>query len=95
MSTTNVPSSITDRQKVKAALVECTHAFQRIEDEQESIKEMINDVAEKTGINKKLLRRVARTMYKHTYSDVIQENEEFETLYELLVKDKAKANDSV
>lgn len=85
---TGLPSSTTDRQKIKAALVECTNCFQRIEDEQESLKEIINDVAEKSGINKKLLRRVARTMYKRTYTDVVQENDDFETLYETLVKGK-------
>jgi hypothetical protein len=85
-----VPSSTTDRKKIKAGLVEITRCFQRVEDEQESVKEIINDLSQAFTIKKPLLRRLAKTLYKRSYSDVQQENEEFEEMYEILVKDAAQ-----
>lgn len=76
------------RAKFKALLGEITHAFQRIDDEREGIKEMIEDGSKTYALDKKTIRKMAVTMYKHNYADVKAENEHFEDLYETLVEGK-------
>lgn len=88
MTDVTVPSSPNDRSKLKTMLTEITHCMQRADDERESIKEIINDAYSKFDIPKKVLRKLATTMYKHNYEDVQAENEDFETLYEILVNNK-------
>lgn len=84
-------SNPVDRQKLKLALVEMTHCFQRMDDERESAKDIAADCEEQYGISKKLINKVAKTMYKHSYADVQAENEHFEFLYESIVDDSTKS----
>ena len=78
----DIPSNPTDRDKLKTMIVEMTNCLERIDAEREQMKE-IADAAEKTfDIKKKFLNKMARTMFKHNYSDLQTENEHFELLYE-------------
>jgi hypothetical protein len=83
-----VPSSPVDRQKMKTMLAEMTHCMQRIDDERESIKEIANNIASDYGVDKKIVNKIARTMYKHNYNDIQAEQAHFEELYELIVESK-------
>lgn len=82
----SLPSNPNDRQKLKMAIGEMTNCLLRIDSERDAMKEIIADAANKYGVEKKMLRKIATTMYKHNYADVQQENEEFELLYETLVE---------
>lgn len=84
----DIPSSPADRQKFKLMLVEMTKALQRIDLERETLKEVANAAQEQFSVKKKLVSKLARTMYKHNYADLQAENEHFETLYETLVEGK-------
>jgi hypothetical protein len=84
----DVPSSPSDRQKFKLMLVEMTKCLQKIDDEKESLKEIANSAQEQFSVKKKLVSKLARTMYKHNYADLQAENDHFETLYETLVEGK-------
>jgi hypothetical protein len=88
MTDVTIPSSSEDRKKIKTMLTEATHCMQRAEDERQSIKEIIDDAYAKFDIPKKILRKIATTMYKHNYEDVTAENDDFESLYEILVNSK-------
>lgn len=81
-----LPSSPEDRQKLKMAIGEATNCMLRIDSERGAMKEIIDVAAEQFELDKKLIRKIATTMYKHNYEDVIEENREFETLYETLVE---------
>lgn len=83
-----IPSNPKDRQQLKQMLVEITNCMQRVDDERESIKEILADVEEKFEIKKKVAKKIATTMYKHNYADIMAENEHFEMLYETLVESK-------
>jgi len=82
----SLPSSPNDRQKLKLAIVEITNCMLRMDSERDAMKEIISEAASKYGVDKKMVRKIATTMYKHNYSDVQQENEEFELMYETLVE---------
>lgn len=74
-----------DREQLKNALVEVTHCLARVDSEREQIKEILEAAEEKFGVKKKLLRKIANTMYKQDYANVRAEQEHFETLYETVV----------
>ena len=87
----SVPSNPEDVRKLKTMLDEATHCMQRSDDEKQSIKDIIDDAYAKFDVPKKLLRKLATTMYRRSYEDVQAENEDFEFLYETLVEGKAKS----
>jgi hypothetical protein len=81
-------SNPSDRAKFKAMLVEMTKCLQRIDDEKESMKEIAAEAEEKFEIKKKIVSKLARTMYKHNYLDLQEENNHFEFLYESVIEGK-------
>lgn len=84
----SIPSNPSDRVKLKTMLAEMTKCFQRIDDERQSIKEIAEAAQEQYEIKKKVVTKLARTMYKHNYADLQAENEHFEELYETLIEGK-------
>ena len=81
-----VPSSVSDRKSLKIALTEMTYCLQRMDDERSAMKDINDTIHEKYGLPKKLVSKLARTMYKRDYANITQENEDFELLYETLVE---------
>lgn len=82
----NIPSNSEERRKLKMLLSECTHSLQRIDDEREALKDLKAEISKNYNIPKKIVNKLAQTMYKHNYADVQAEHEHFETLYETLVQ---------
>jgi len=88
MTDVSAPSSPADRQKMKMMLSEVTNCMQRISDEKESIKEIVNEISGQFGVPKKIVNKVARTMFKRDFQDRVAEEEHFQELYETLVEGK-------
>lgn len=86
-----IPSSPSDRIKLKAMLAEITKCLQRIDDERQSVKEIAEAAQEQFDIKKKFVTKLAKTMYKHNYADLRAENEHFDELYETLIEGKKAA----
>lgn len=74
------------RKKFKSALATVTHYFQQIDDHKEGMSETIASLSSEYGLDKKTIRKLASTMYKHNYGSLQEENRHFETLYELIVE---------
>ena len=85
MSDRNIPTNETERKKLKAMIVEMTNALSRIDGEREHMKDIAGVASEEFGLEKKIINKLARTMYKNNYADLQAENEHFEFLYEALV----------
>jgi hypothetical protein len=85
---TAVPSSAKDRQALKLMLVEMTKCMQTIDGERQQIGDIASAAEEAFGIKKKIIRKLATTMFKHNYADVQSEHEHFEYLYEALIEGK-------
>jgi len=75
-----------DREKLKGMIAEITNCMLRIDGERDQMKEIIEVAADMFTLDKKLVRKIATTMYKANYADLQAENEEFELLYETLVE---------
>jgi hypothetical protein len=86
-----IPTSPADRKKLKGMIAECTHCLQRIDDQREAMKDIVDVIIEEFSIPRKIANKLARTMYKRDYENVQQENEDFEQLYETIVESQASA----
>lgn len=82
----NILNDPDKRKQFKSALATVTHYYQAIDDHREGAKESIAAIAEEYGVEKKLVRKLATTMYKHNYESVQQENAHFEEIYEIVVE---------
>jgi hypothetical protein len=88
LSDGTVSINATERIQFKQMLVEMTKLMQMSDDNRESLKEIAASAEEKFGIKKKLVGKLAKTMYKHNYADLQAENEHFSDLYEALIEGK-------
>ena len=88
-----VPSSPADRQKIKMALEAMTASMDRIAAEKEHMKDVIDKLKEEHAMEPKTTRKMAKTMYDRSYSDLQQENEDFELLYEAIVENMSVSGD--
>lgn len=82
--TTNivVPSSPEDRRAIKNALQEISNSLTRIEGERDLIKDILQTVQDNQNIPKKYVRKLAKIYHKQNYTEVQQEQDDLETLYE-------------
>lgn len=88
----SVTLSAPERDKLKQCLVEITNVLARVDAEKDHQKEITARIKEEFGIKPAQANKLARVMYKHNYSDLQAEQEDFEYLYETLVEGK-KAED--
>ena len=80
-----------ERKRFKTGLATVTHHFQAIDNEKEAIKEVIEELAEQAGLDKKTVRKLAVTMYKHNYASLQEENQHFSLLYETIIEGRLTA----
>ncbi len=78
------PINEEERRKLKAMIVEMTNALARMDSEREHLKEIASVAVDEFGIQKKVINKLARTMYKNNYADLQAENDHFEFLYEAI-----------
>lgn len=83
-----------ERKKFKSLLATITHDFEKIDQIKEQIKESIGDAAQTYNLDKKVVRRLANTMYKHDYASRQQEEQHFRLLYETLIEGRLTAVES-
>lgn len=83
------------RKKFKSALATVTHYFQQADDAREGAKETVADLAAEYGVDKKLVRKLAVTMYKHNYGSLQEENRHFEVMYETVIEGRLRDPDDV
>jgi hypothetical protein len=79
-----------ERKKLKTGLATITHQLQEMDNLKEGIQETIEDVAISSGLDKKIVRKMANTMYKHNYGSLVEENNHFCALYEMIVEGRLR-----
>jgi DNA-directed RNA polymerase subunit N (RpoN/RPB10) len=80
-------NSLTSEQKddLKNVIVELNNSYLRVSSEREYQKESIGNISDKLGLDKKLVRRMAKAYYKSSFSQEIEENSEFEDFYNVVI----------
>ena len=73
---------VNDKEKLKKAIQEISNSMTRMDAERDLIKEIIKDAHDEHGIDKKVLRKLARAFHKQNFSEEVATQEEFETLYQ-------------
>lgn len=73
------------RKQLKSVIVELNDSLTRVAAERDFQKEAINNISEKLGLDKKLVRRMAKVYFKANYKDEVEENNTFEEFYTLTI----------
>ncbi len=81
-------NSLTDNQKkeLKEAVQQLNDSMTRVAAERDYQKESINNISDKTGVDKKIIRRMAKVYFKANYSQEQEENRNFEEFYDGVMK---------
>ncbi len=81
-------NSLTDSQKkeLKEAVQQLNDSMTRVAAERDYQKESINNISDKTGVDKKIIRRMAKVYFKANYSQEQEENRNFEEFYDGVMK---------
>jgi len=79
-----IPSDEQSKKTIKDALAQISDSLTRIEAERDHIKDILQVVEDKVDIPKKYIRKMARIYHKQNMSEVKAENDDIETLYEVV-----------
>jgi hypothetical protein len=82
----NQISAEADRKKLLDAIRECSNSMTRIEAEKDLIKEAVKVVCEDLKLPKRLVNRLVKVYHKQNYDEEVATHEQFEQLYETIVK---------
>lgn len=74
------------RKRVKKAVLEIDESLTRIASERDLQKEILTKLEEELGVEKKMVRKLARTYFKQDFKMQIADQDEFETAYQEIVE---------
>lgn len=74
------------RKELKEAIVQMNDSMTRIAAERDYQKETINTINDKTGVDKKIIRRMAKVYFKANYAQEQEDNRSFEEFYDGVMK---------
>ena len=75
-----------DREKLFKIVKDCSDSMTRIEGENDFIRESIAETAKNMQLPKKLVAKLVRVYHKQNYDEEVAVHEQFENLYETVVK---------
>jgi len=75
-----------DREKLFKIVRDCSDSMTRIDGENDFIRESIAETAKQMQLPKKLVAKLVRVYHKQNFDEEVAVHEQFETLYESVVK---------
>jgi len=75
-----------DKKRLKDAVMEMNDSMTRTAAERDLQKEILNRMNDQLGVDKKLLRRMAKVYFKSNYSQEQEDNRNFEEMYDEVMK---------
>jgi hypothetical protein len=82
----NTLSNPADREKLLKVIRECSDSMTRAEAEKDYIRESITEISKVLQLPKRLVARMVKVYHKQNYDEEVATHEQFETLYETIVK---------
>lgn len=82
----NLLSNPADREKLLKVIRECSDAMVRAAAEKDFIKEATTDISKQLQLPKKIVQRMIKVYFKQNYDEEVAVHDQFETLYETVVK---------
>jgi ABC-type microcin C transport system permease subunit YejB len=74
-----------DKDKLKGAIREMNDSMTRVAAERELQKEIVTKICDELGLDKKLVKRMAKVYFKANFNDEIEENKTFEDFYTIVM----------
>jgi hypothetical protein len=74
------------RKELKEAIVQMNDSMTRVAAERDYQKETINNITDKTGVDKKIIRRMAKVYFRANYAQEQEDNRSFEEFYDGVMK---------
>lgn len=74
-----------DKDKLKGTIKELNDSMTRVAAEKEFQKEAITKICDELGLDKKLVRRMAKVYFRANFNDEIEENKTFEDFYTIIL----------
>ena len=74
-----------DKKVLKKAVMELNDSFTRVGAERDLQKEILNEVNDKLGVDKRLVRRMAKAYFKANFKDEVADNNQFEEFYDAII----------
>lgn len=75
-----------DKQKLLKVLRDCSDSLTRMDAEKDLLREAITETAKNMQLPKRLVGRLVKVFHKQNYDEEVAVHEQFETLYETVVK---------
>jgi ribosome-binding protein aMBF1 (putative translation factor) len=91
----NILNDPEQRKKFKSALSTVTHYLQQIDDQREGMKETVAELSAEYGVDKKIINKLAKTMFNHDYGTRLEEEQHFQILYETVIEGRARDTSDV
>ena len=82
----NQISNPADQKKLLDCLRECSSSMTRMDGEKDNIRESIASISKDLQLPKKLVAKLVKVYHKQNYDEDVATHEQFETLYETIVK---------
>ena len=82
----NQISNPADQKKLLDCLRECSASMTRMDGEKDYIRESIASISKDLQLPKKLVAKLVKVYHKQNYDEEVATHEQFETLYETIVK---------
>lgn len=82
-----LPSDPEDRKKIKKLIKDCVVYKEQIANIKASLDDVVASAAKEHDIPKKLFNKLVSTAYQANFEAVQMENENFQFLYEVLVRE--------
>lgn len=75
-----------DKKKLKGVIQELNDSLTRVASERDYQKEAIAKLYDELGVDKKIIRRLAKTYFKANFSEEQEGNRQFEEFYDGVMK---------
>jgi hypothetical protein len=82
----NQISNPVDQKKLLDCLRECSASMTRMDGEKDYIRESIASISKDLQLPKKLVAKLVKVYHKQNYDEEVATHEQFEVLYETIVK---------
>lgn len=79
--------SVEEKKKLKNTILELNDSMTRTAAEKELQKQAIDEIFDQLGVDKKIVRRMAKVYYKANYNTETEEENMFRDFYEGVIKD--------
>jgi len=70
------------RKKIQAAIKQAAFCLNTIEGEREAINEIVKQVHDEVGVEKKIFRRMLKAYHKNNFTEEVETDEKFEQTYQ-------------